>query len=95
MQSNENVTEALVSGGFCFLFRCLEKMAPVFLCAKIFSSFLCFPPSKSQNLNLQELVDDVVVVVNLYSLKQSFTRIAQRERKENQDILRYVYFSKV
>lgn len=56
-------------------------MAPFFLYAKIFSPFLCFPSSKSQNINLEELVGDIIVFVNLYSLKQSFTRIAQRKRR--------------
>lgn len=92
MQSNENVTEPLVSGGFCFLFKYLVKTGTIFpLCKGIFS-FLSFPSSKSQNLKLDESVGDVVV--NHCSLKQSCTRIAQRKRKENQDILRYINFSK-
>lgn len=48
-----------------------------------------------QFFHLEELVGDIIVVVNPYSGKQSFTRTAQSKRKENQNIVRYVYFVKV
>lgn len=48
-----------------------------------------------QFFHLEELVGDIIVVVNPYSLKQSSTRIAQSKRKEDQNIVRYVHFIKV
>lgn len=53
-----------------------------------FFFLFCFPSFKSHHIMqffpLEELVGDIIVVVNTYSLKKSFTRIAQSKRKKTQ-----------
>ncbi|KFW65663.1 Amphiphysin, partial [Pygoscelis adeliae] len=58
VQSNENVTEPLVSGGFCFLFKCLVKNGTIFpLCKDIFSFFVYFHPLNRKTLTWKSCVE--------------------------------------